>query len=172
MVYVGQGQAVFNRIDEPHPGMMWPKRRKNKKKKKKKKGTSTPPPPPPSLTPAPIDWSDWEELCQAAPPVPAPPVPAPPPEIWEPEDWNAASGSLRTGRVRSPHHGSQRTGMRRLPHPSVSQRIGMQRFLHPNKNSPFQGYGRFYGHPTLFEKTLFMSMQKETLKHQSLNDNT
>jgi hypothetical protein len=76
MVYVGQGQMQFVRIDEPAPGMMWPKR-----KKKKKKGTRQPslPPPPPSLTPAPIDWEDWEELCQAAPPVPA----------WEPEDWEA-----------------------------------------------------------------------------------
>jgi hypothetical protein len=79
MVYVGQGVSQFTRIDEPDPGMMFPKRRK----KNKKKGTPQPlPPPPPSLTPAPIDWEDWEELCQAAPPVP-------PPAIWEPEDWDA-----------------------------------------------------------------------------------
>jgi hypothetical protein len=84
MVYVGQGQAQFVRMDEPDPGVMWPRR---KKKKKKKKGThqpSLPPPPSPSQSPAPIDWEDWEELCQAASPVPAPPaVP------WEPEDWEA-----------------------------------------------------------------------------------
>jgi hypothetical protein len=86
MVYVGQGQMQFVRIDEVDPGMIWPKRRP---KKKKKKGTSTPPPPPPSPPPvpepAPIDWGDWEELCQAAPPV----LPAPPPAPWEPEDWDA-----------------------------------------------------------------------------------
>ena len=78
MVYVGQGQMQFVRIDEPDPGMMWPKRRK----KKKKKGSSTPPPPPPPVrqSPAPIDW---EEVCQAAPPLPPPPV------IWEAEDWEA-----------------------------------------------------------------------------------
>jgi hypothetical protein len=85
MVYIGQGVSQFLPFDQPAPGMMFPKRRRNKKKKSR----STPPPPP-SLTPAPIDWSDWEELCQAAPPLPpAPPVPAPPPEIWEPEDWDA-----------------------------------------------------------------------------------
>jgi hypothetical protein len=80
MVYIGQGVSQFLPFDQPHPGVMWPKR------KKKKKKTSQPPPPP--VTPAPIDWSDWEELCQAAPPVPAPPVPAPLPS-WEPEDWDA-----------------------------------------------------------------------------------
>jgi hypothetical protein len=98
MVYVGQGQAQFLRIDEVEPGMMWPKR-----KKKKKKASSTPPPPPapaPALTPAPIDWGDWEELCQAAPPLPPPPPPpvwefpyeeltSPVPAPWEPEDWDA-----------------------------------------------------------------------------------
>jgi hypothetical protein len=78
MVYVGQGQSVFNRIDEPHPGMMWPKRRK------KKKTSPQPPPPPPApvTEPAPIDWSDWEELCQFSP------LPTPLPS-WEPEDWDA-----------------------------------------------------------------------------------
>jgi hypothetical protein len=100
MVYIGQGQAQFLRIDEVEPGMVWPKRRK---KKKKKKGSSPQPPPPPApspaLTPAPIDWGDWEELCQAAPPPPPPPVwefpyeelcqAAPVPTPWEPEDWDA-----------------------------------------------------------------------------------
>ena len=82
MVYIGQGVSQFLPFDQPAPGVLYPKRRK-----KKKKGPSTPPPPPPAtLTPAPIDWSDWEELCQAAPPVLPPP---PPPEIWEPEDWDA-----------------------------------------------------------------------------------
>jgi hypothetical protein len=80
MVYMGQGQMQFLRIDEVEPGMKWPKR----KKKKKKKGSTTPPPPPPPApaSPAPIDWEDWEELCQAAPPAP---LPTP----WEPEDWDA-----------------------------------------------------------------------------------
>jgi hypothetical protein len=81
MVYVGQGQVQFLRIDEVELGMMWPKRRK---KKKKKKASSTPPPPPSApapASPAPIDWGDWEELCQAAPPLPPPPPPVP--EIWE-----------------------------------------------------------------------------------------
>jgi hypothetical protein len=79
MVYIGQGQAQFLPFDQPAPGILYPKR------KKKKKKTSQPPPPPPApvTEPAPIDWSDWEELCQAAPPV------LPPPEIWEPEDWDA-----------------------------------------------------------------------------------
>jgi hypothetical protein len=80
--YIGQGQAQFVRIDEPDPGMMFPKRRRRKKKKR----SSPQPPPPPApapVTPAPIDWSDWEELCQAAPPAP---LPLPP---WEPEDWDA-----------------------------------------------------------------------------------
>jgi hypothetical protein len=82
MIYVGQGQVQFLRIDEVDPGMMWPKRRK----KKKKKASSTPPPPPapaPALTPAPIDWGDWEELCQFDP---LPPLPTP---SWEPEDWES-----------------------------------------------------------------------------------
>jgi hypothetical protein len=83
MVYIGQGVSQFLPFDQPAPGMMFPKRKK-KKKKKKKKGTPQPPPPPP-VTPAPIDWEDWEELCQFSP-VPSPPVPA---EIWEPEDWDA-----------------------------------------------------------------------------------
>jgi hypothetical protein len=34
MVYIGQGQLQFLRIDEVDPGMVWPKRRKKKKKKK------------------------------------------------------------------------------------------------------------------------------------------
>jgi hypothetical protein len=83
MVYVGQGQAQFVRIDEPAPGLIYPKRRK--KKKKKRSSPQPPPPPPPAPEPAPIDWGDWEELCQAAPPV----LPAPPPTPWEPEDWDA-----------------------------------------------------------------------------------
>jgi hypothetical protein len=37
MVYVGQGVSQFTRIDEAHPGILYPKRRKKKKKKKKKK---------------------------------------------------------------------------------------------------------------------------------------
>jgi hypothetical protein len=83
MVYVGQGQSQFLRIDEVEPGMVWPKR----KKKKKKKASSTPPPSVPApASPAPIDWGDWEELCQAAPPLPLPPLPTP---SWEPEDWDA-----------------------------------------------------------------------------------
>jgi hypothetical protein len=167
MVYVGQGVSQFTRIDEPDPGVMFPKRRR----KKKKKGTSTPPPPPPpapALTPAPIDWEDWEELCQAAPPLP----PLPPPEIWEPEDWDAEIAASQwepedwdaeiaasqwepeDWESESPHHGSLR--------------IGMQRLLHPSKNSPFQGYGRFYGHPTSYEKTLSISMQKENTSHSMI----
>jgi hypothetical protein len=93
MFYIGQGQMMFLRIDEVEPGMMWPKRRR---RNKKKKASSTPPPPPaPVIEPAPIDWGDWEELCQAAPPLPPPPVPSPPalpdplPTPWEPEDWDA-----------------------------------------------------------------------------------
>jgi hypothetical protein len=88
LVNVGQGVTQFVPFDMPHPGILYPKRRR---RKKKKKGTSTPPPPPPpepSQSPAPIDWEDWEELCQAAPPQPPPP----PPQIlpWEPEeDWEA-----------------------------------------------------------------------------------
>jgi hypothetical protein len=98
MVYMGQGHSQFLRIDEVEPGMMWPKRRPKKKKTKKKKASSTPPPPPaPALTPAPIDWGDWEELCQTAPPPPPPPVWGFPyeelgqevPTPWEPEDWEA-----------------------------------------------------------------------------------
>ena len=85
MVYVGQGQTQFVRIDEPDPGMMFPKRR-HKKKKRTSPQLPSPPPPAP-VSPAPIDWSDWEELCQfSPPPPPTPPVPA---EIWEPEDWDA-----------------------------------------------------------------------------------
>jgi hypothetical protein len=92
MVYVGQGQMQFLRIDEVDPGLMWPKRRPKKKKKKKTKPQlhPSPAPPSPATEPAPIDWGDWEELCQAAPPLPpSPPVPAPPPAPWEPEDWDA-----------------------------------------------------------------------------------
>jgi hypothetical protein len=95
MVYVGQGVSQFLRIYEVEPGVMWPK--KKKKKKKKKKGTSLPPPPPapaPALSPAPIDWEDWEELCQAAPPVPPrePEIVVP----WEPEDWEAEIAAYHT----------------------------------------------------------------------------
>jgi hypothetical protein len=82
MVYIGQGQMQYTFLDEPAPGVLYPKRRR---KKKKRTSPQPPPPAPAPVSPAPIDWSDWEELCQAAPPVPPPP----PPEIWEPEDWNA-----------------------------------------------------------------------------------
>ena len=96
LVNVGQGQMVFTPFDQPHPGMLWPKRKKRGKKKKSRTlQPPPPPPPPPSSTPAPIDWDDWEELCQEAPPVPAPlPSPPSPPaeqseeeEPSEPEDW-------------------------------------------------------------------------------------
>jgi hypothetical protein len=86
LVYVGQGQMMFLRISEVEPGIVWPKRRR--KKNKKKKGTSPPPASPaPAPVPAPIDWADWEELCQAAPP-PSPPESEWQSETpWEPEDW-------------------------------------------------------------------------------------
>jgi hypothetical protein len=92
MVYIGQGQLMFLRINEVDPGMVWPKRRKAKKKK-----SSPPPSPPPAPVPAPIDWGDWEEICQFSP-LPASPVPAPPatpwepeevPPPWQPEDWES-----------------------------------------------------------------------------------
>jgi hypothetical protein len=96
LVYVGQGQSQFVRADEPHPGILYPKRRKKRGKKKKSRTPQPPPPPPPASSPAPIDWDDWEELCQEAPPVPAP-LPSPPsppaepeeedPSASEPEDW-------------------------------------------------------------------------------------
>jgi hypothetical protein len=81
MVYVGQGQSHFTHFHEPAPGMLYPKRRRKKKKKARSSLQPPPPPPPPAAEPAPIDWSDWEELCQFGPPEP--PVP------WEPEDWEA-----------------------------------------------------------------------------------
>jgi hypothetical protein len=104
MQYVGQGQMMFLRISEVEPGIVWPKR---KKKKKKKKSSSSPPSPtvPESApAPAPIDWGDWEELCQAAPPQSPPEpdylswepeeVPWEPEEVpWEPEDWDAELAS-------------------------------------------------------------------------------
>jgi hypothetical protein len=83
MVYVGQGQAQFLPFDQPDPGMIYPKRRGKKKKKKRTSPQPPPPPPAPVTEPAPIDWEDWEELCQAAPPAPLP-TPS-----WEPEDWDA-----------------------------------------------------------------------------------
>jgi hypothetical protein len=79
MFYIGQGQSQFLPFDQPAPGVLYPKR---KKKKKKRTSPQPPPSPPPALTPAPIDWEDWEELCQFSP-LPAPPVP---PTPWEPED--------------------------------------------------------------------------------------
>jgi hypothetical protein len=87
LVYVGQGQMMFLRINEVEPGLMWPK---TKKKKKKKASTTSPSPPAPAPapSPAPIDWGDWEELCQAAPPAP-PQEPEDVPPPWEPEDWEA-----------------------------------------------------------------------------------
>jgi hypothetical protein len=88
MVYVGQGQVQYLRITEVDPGVMWPKRKK--KKKKKKRSSSPPASPEPAPVPAPIDWGDWEELCQAAPPPSPPPVPESdyqPETPWEPEDW-------------------------------------------------------------------------------------
>jgi hypothetical protein len=50
MVYVGQGQMQFVRIDEPDPGLMFPKRRW---KKKKRTSPQPPPPAPAPVTPAP-----------------------------------------------------------------------------------------------------------------------
>jgi hypothetical protein len=79
MVYVGQGQAQFVRVDEEDPGLLYPKRKKKKKKKKKKK-SQVPEPAPAPASPSPIDWSDWEEVCQFGPPL----LPAAP---WVPEDW-------------------------------------------------------------------------------------
>jgi hypothetical protein len=87
MVYVGQGQAQYLRISEVDPGIVWPKRRRKKKKKKSSPPSPPPAPEPAPAPPAPIDWADWEELCQAAPP-PSPPTPVPEPD-WEPEDWEA-----------------------------------------------------------------------------------
>jgi hypothetical protein len=78
MVYVGQGESQFVHFHEPAPGLLYPKRRK-KKKKKRTATPQLPPPEPAPLSPAPIDWSDWEEICQFAP--------LPPP--WQPEDWEA-----------------------------------------------------------------------------------
>jgi hypothetical protein len=79
MVYVGQGQAHYTFFDQPAPGLLYPKRRR---KKKKKRTSPQPPTPPVALSPAPIDWEDWEELCQFSPPPP-------PVMTWEPEDWDA-----------------------------------------------------------------------------------
>ena len=99
MVYVGQGQAQFVRVDQEDPGMLYPRRKKKKKKNKNKKSQVPPESAPAPASPAPIDWGDWEELCQFGPPVPPPPVPvwefpyeglclsAPVPTPWEPEDW-------------------------------------------------------------------------------------
>jgi hypothetical protein len=91
MVYVGQGESQFTFFHEPAPGLLYPKRRK--KKKKRTATPQLPPPEPAPLSPAPIDWSDWEEICQSAPP----PLPAPVGEDWEAEiyppspreDWDA-----------------------------------------------------------------------------------
>jgi hypothetical protein len=95
MVYVGQGQAQFVRVDEEDPGLLYPKRKKKKKKKKKKSHQVPPEPAPAPASPAPIDWGDWEEVCQFGPPTSLSPVPvwefpyeglsASTP--WEPEDW-------------------------------------------------------------------------------------
>jgi hypothetical protein len=74
LVYVGQGQSLFTHFHEPTPSLQYPKR------KKKSASPQLPPPAPAPLSPAPIDWSDWEEICQFSPP---PPVP------WQPEDWEA-----------------------------------------------------------------------------------
>jgi hypothetical protein len=84
MVHVGQGQMMFLRINEVDPGMVWPKR----KAKKKKSAPQLPPSPAPAPEPAPIDWGDWEELCQAAPPQPPEPE-----DVWQPEDWDAELAS-------------------------------------------------------------------------------
>jgi hypothetical protein len=83
LLYVGQGESHYTYFHQQIPGMVYPKRRKKKKKKKKKKGSSSPQPPPPTPAsePAPIDWSDWEELCQTSPPPPPAPSPL--------EDWDA-----------------------------------------------------------------------------------
>jgi hypothetical protein len=76
LLYVGQGQSQYTFFHQSTPGLLYPKRRK----KKKRTASPQPPPPPPASEPAPIDWSDWEELCQTAPPTPPP---------WQPEDWEA-----------------------------------------------------------------------------------
>jgi hypothetical protein len=81
MYYVGHGQMQFLPFDHPDPGVIHPKR---KKKKKKRSSPQPPPSPPPAPEPAPIDWGDWEEICQFSPALPAP-LPTP----WEPEDWDA-----------------------------------------------------------------------------------
>jgi hypothetical protein len=106
MVYVGQGQVQYLRIDEVDPGILWPKRKKKKKKKKKSSPPSPTASPVPAPAPAPIDWGDWEELCQAAPPpsepdylswepedVPLEPEDVPLEPDWEPEDWDAELAS-------------------------------------------------------------------------------
>jgi hypothetical protein len=94
MVYVGQGQARFVRVDEPDPGLLFPRRKKKKKKKKKSHQPPAEPAPAPA-SPSPIDWGDWEEVCQFGPPTSPVPVwefpyeglSAPVPAPWEPEDW-------------------------------------------------------------------------------------
>jgi hypothetical protein len=76
MVYVGQGESRYTHVHfhEPAPGVLHPKRKK-KKKNARSSLQPPPPPPPPAAEPAPIDWSDWEELSQFSPP----------PQTWQPE---------------------------------------------------------------------------------------
>jgi hypothetical protein len=101
LVYVGQGQNHYTFFHQPTPGLQYPKRKRKKRGKKKASSPQPPPPPEPTpLPPAPIDWSDWEEMCQTSShwePEICPPSPRWQPEDWEPdicppsprEDWDA-----------------------------------------------------------------------------------
>jgi hypothetical protein len=68
---------------------------------------------------------------------------------------------------------------RRLPAPDLTMGgLGCRDCGIPVKNSPFQGYGRFYGHPTLLKRYCLCTMQ-ETFETpvtfftlMKLNDNT
>jgi hypothetical protein len=92
LFYVGQGQSQYTFFHQPTPGLLYAKRKRKKRKKKASSTPQLPPPEPAPLSPTPIDWSDWEEMCQSAPPPPAPVG-----EDWEPEicppspreDWDA-----------------------------------------------------------------------------------
>jgi hypothetical protein len=97
LVYVGQGQCHYTFFHEPTPGLLYPKRKK-KRKRGKKKSTSLQSPPaplPPPPPPAPIDWGDWEEMCQGedweeiCPPAPREDWDAEITASQDKEDWDA-----------------------------------------------------------------------------------
>jgi hypothetical protein len=112
LLYVGQGQCHYTFFHQPTPGLLYPKRKK-KRKRGKKKSTSLQFPPAPLPPPAPIDWGDWEEMCQGedweeiCPPAPREDWDAEISASQDKEDWDAEIATSQLSDVKDAYKNRQ-----------------------------------------------------------------